>query len=520
MPRAQALLALALLHAAACAGAQERHPEVLVVVNGESPVSTAIGRYYAARRGVPAENVVALRVPVRDPSLTTPRHEKVSRADFVRLVREPIAAFLRERDAAREIRILVTTSGVPLLVTGEGGGTPFERRTHASVDAELALLFSGRDGSPGMAGDVNPYFASEEPFQDWRRAHPEAPLRYLVARLTGYPTDLDAATGVPRDVKRLIDAAQAPPGDGVYLIDEDPAQEPGRREANALLLAPAAAALRALARNVVHDTTPAFAAGRAGLIGYASWGSNDRAAGQPPFYGDIDGRLVPGSFASRALTVDLVSTNARSFAWPADYGQSLVADLIRLGAAGAAGHAHEPMLQAVARPHLLLAAYARGVPAAEAYFRSIPYLGWTNVYVGDPLMRVADPAPAPADRDGDGVADASDACLWIPDPDQRDTDADGFGNACDADFDGDGRVTPAGGTGPPSDLDRLERSLRTGLYVPSHDLDGNGRIDAADVSMALLQLHLPPGPSGRVAGTPPQAGGTPAPGEAAPGAVP
>jgi uncharacterized protein (TIGR03790 family) len=498
MPRAQVLLALALLHAAACAPPQERHPEVLVVVNGESAISTAIGRYYAERRGVPAHNVLALRVPVRDPTLTLPRHEKVTRADFVRLVREPIAAFLRERDPAGEIRILVTTKGVPLVVMAEGGGTPFERRSHASVDAELALLFSGRDGSEGMAGDVNPYFASDLAFKDWRRAHPEAPLRYLVARLTGYQTDLDPATGVPRDVKRLIDAAQAPPEDGVWLIDEDPAQEPGRREANAMLLAPAAAALRALGRRVEHDTTPAFAAGHAALAGYTSWGSNDRAAPKAPVYGDIDDRLVPGSFAGRALAVDLVSTNARSFSWPTPYGQSLVADLIRLGAAGVAGHVLEPTLPAVARPYLLLAAYARGVPAGEAYFRSIPYLGWTNVWVGDPLMVIADPAPAPADRDGDGVADAADACLWIPDPDQVDSDGDGFGDRCDADFDGNGRVTPAGGgSGPPSDLDRLRRSLQSGLYVPAHDLDGSGRIDAADAGIAMLQLHLPPGPSGR-----------------------
>ena len=498
MPCAQALLALALLHAAACTAAEERQPEVAVVVNGDSAISLAIGRYYAGRRGVPAENLIALRVPVRDPTLTTRHHESVSRDDFERLVRDPIAAFLRERDAAGEIRILVTTKGVPLRVMGEAGDPPFERSTRASVDAELALLFSGRDGSPGTADDVNPYFASDLAFAEWRRAHPEAPLRYLVARLTGYQTDLDAPTGVPRDVKRLIDAAQAAPADGVYLIDEDPAQRPGRGEANALLLAPAAAALRALSRRVAHDTTPAFVADRHGLAGYASWGSNDRAAPKAPTYGKIDGRLVPGSFAGRALAVDLVSSNARSFSWPTRYGQSLVADLIRLGVAGAAGHVHEPTLAAVARPHLLLAAYARGVPAGEAYFRSIPYLGWTNVYVGDPLMRVADPAPAPADRDGDGVGDALDVCLWIPDPEQRDSDGDGFGNACDADFDGDGRVTPAGAAGAPSDLDRLQRSLATGLYVPAHDLDGDGRIDARDHGMALLQLHLPPGPSGRV----------------------
>ncbi len=235
-------------------------------------------------------------------------------------------------------------------------------------------------------------------------------------------------------------------------------------------------------------------AGQKRIAGYASWGSNDAEAPPAPHYGEVEGRLFPGSFAGRALAIDLVSTNARSFSYPTRYGQSLVADLIRLGVAGAAGHVYEPTLAGVPRPYLLLAAYARGVTAGEAYFRSVPYLGWTNVYVGDPLMQVAQPAPAPADRDGDGLADPDDNCLWMPNPNQRDTNGDGYGNLCDPDLDGDGKV----GNGTPfADLERLHRSIRIGLYVPDHDLDGDGKVGPEDLAIAQLYLHLPPGPSGR-----------------------
>jgi hypothetical protein len=140
------------------------------------------------------------------------------------------------------------------------------------------------------------------------------------------------------------------------------------------------------------------------IAGYASWGSNARDAQTPPFYGQIGEHVVPGRFAARSVAVTLVSTNGRTFTHPASYGQSLAADLVHLGAAGVAAHVREPTLAAVARPEILLPAYARGAPAGEAFFRSVPFLGWTNLWIGDPSMRTADrEASPPLDRDGDGL---------------------------------------------------------------------------------------------------------------------
>ncbi|MGH0028798.1 MAG: TIGR03790 family protein [Myxococcota bacterium] len=510
MRRAQALLLLATCTCALGAAPPESHPEILVVVNGESAISVAIGELYARRRGVPARNVLALSVPLKDPTLTTERHQTIRREQFESRVRDPIARHLARHDPDGAIEILVTTKGVPLRIPASDGSRPLSHRSWASVDAELALLGSGLDGTPGMGAVVNPYFASDEPFARWRRRNPEAPLRYLVARLTGYQTPMDPETGVPRDVAALIEAAHGDPGAATYLVDEDPGQPVPRGQGNRVMLAPAVAVLRAQGQRVRHDASAPLVRNADGLLGYASWGSNDARSGPAPFYGEIDGDVVPGRFAPRSVAIDLVSTNARSFSLPTRYGQSLVADLLRLGAAGAAGHVYEPTLTGVPRPYLLLANHGLGVPAAEAYFRSVPYLGWTNVWVGDPLMTTARPAKPPTDRDGDGVPDPQDNCLWLPNPDQRDTDADGFGNLCDADFDGDGRVTSSEGRDPTADLDRLARSTRTGLYVPHHDLDGDGRIDEQDVGIAQLWLHLPPGPSGRRPGPPAAGSSTPA----------
>jgi uncharacterized protein (TIGR03790 family) len=502
LPRRPILSSLPLLVAlAACS--PDGHPEVAIVVNEQSPVSIAIGERYAVVRGVPDDNVVRLPIPVEDPLLGDDAHETISRADFDELVRAPLEAWLQEHGDA--IEILITTKGVPLRITGPAVRPEALLRdaTAASVDAELSVLHSPLVGSPGVAASENPYFDDPRDFARFRRDHPDAPLRYLVARLTGHP-DQAPSEGVPVDVARLIDAAVAPvEPDPVWLVDLDPTLPPAMDAANRLLLAPAAGALAALGVRVVADDQPAFARDVEPILGYASWGSNDRHEPAAQTYGRIAGHVYPGRFTGRALAVDLVSTNARTFTRPGRYEQSLIADLVAAGVGGVAGHVDEPTLPAVARPGILLREYARGSRAIEAYYRSIPYLGWTNVYVGDPLMQLDEPPPVPAPEDGDadGVPDATDVCRSVPNPDQRDTDGDGLGNACDADVDQDGRVTTSWGEAFPrsarGDVEWIALSARGGGLEADHDLDGDGRVDERDVSMAQIGLFRPPGPGAR-----------------------
>jgi uncharacterized protein (TIGR03790 family) len=480
-------LALALL-APAPASAEPAHPEVLVIVNDASPMSLAIGEAYRALRNVPAQNVVHLQVPVgNDAALATQAHERIDRAGYVANVRDPVARFLRANDSGGRIRILVTTKGVPLRVEDDPAGTPPNERRTAAVDAELAVLFSPLEGHPGIAGAINPYFGSTLPFDAWRNRYPDAPLRYLVARIDGYPDARDPKTGVPRDIAALLAHAVAPDSGGTWVIDENPHQQTGYYAGNVAILRPAAAALGALGAPLLHDTAPTFVAGVDPIAGYASWGSNDPNNLGPPFFGEIGGRRIPGRFAPRSIAVTIVSTDARTFTHiPNPYGQSLVADLIRGGVAGVAGHVDEPLLSGVARP-MLLVDYARGAPAAEAFYRNVPYLSWMNVYVGDPLMQLARAFPAVADMDGDGVPDRRDDCRVQPNPDQRDSDHDGFGDLCDGDFDQDGVVGA-------SDMIRFERAVRSGATFPGADLDGDGVVDDRDRSLLQVQLGHAPGP--------------------------
>jgi uncharacterized protein (TIGR03790 family) len=483
------------------------HPEVLIVVNGASPVSVAIGNYYRTKRDVPAGNLLTLNIPLADPNLGNSVQESItSQATFNSQIRVPIENFLTSNNLVDSIRIIVLASGIPHRLnfqTCAFDAVYLRDCPRASVDAELAVLFSSLIGAGGVGTTgqaINPYFDSTELFVNWRSTHPTAPLRYLVARLAGFQTPIDAGTGVPVDVKKMIDDAQGPVLNGTVLIDQDPSVSAGLRAGNSVLMNPTAATLGAQGFTVQQDTGNTFVSNATNIAGYVSWGSNDNHDAGAPFYGLIGGNTYPGAFLPRSITADFVSTNARTFVTGQFYDQSLVADLTRLGASGSAGTAFEPLLSGMARAPILFRNYFLGSTAIESFYRSVPYLSWMNVFVGDPLMTTGGFAFPVNDTDGDGVANASDNCQQVPNANQRDTDADGYGNICDADLDNDGIVeTSWGVVSPPAairDYEWIQIYASNALYDPDFDLDGDNDVDFEDASIASLSVFFAPGPSG------------------------
>lgn len=365
-----AIIGLILLLAAWVSPASAQSGEnVLVIVNGASRASDEIGDYYARKRAIPGDQVLRL---------TLPGTEQISRAVYESQIERPITTWLTTHAAQDRILYLVLTKDVPLRITGSSGSTG----TIASVDSELTLIYRKLEGNRvAIAGSVeNPYFAGDRPVADVKPFSHQSQDVYLVARLDGYTVE---------DVKALIDRGSAPSQQGRVLLDGrfELTQSPGNR-----WLVKASDTLNKLpgwSERVTLDITHKPLRDESEVLGYYSWGSNDRTLGT---------RHPNIRFAPGAVGGEFVSTDARTFQEPPETWQvnrmdmlfrgshqSLIGDLIRDGITGVSGSVAEPYLSATVRPDILFPAYASGFNLVESYYLAIPKLSWQTIVVGDPL---------------------------------------------------------------------------------------------------------------------------------------
>lgn len=343
---------------------------VLVVINDHSSLSRDIGEYYARRRGIPLSNICRVR---------TTDQENIPRAEYTRQIAAPVAQFLRRNRLTESILYIVLTQGVPLRIpTLSGSGMGVDG---ASVDSELALLYldmhSGRPHP--IAGSVpNPFFGRK----DARFTHPQFPI-YLVTRLAAYDFD---------GVKGLVDRALQASNRGKFVID---LRDSGDETGNDWLRD---AAIQLPKERTVFDQSTNVLYHQSGVIGYASWGSNDKNRHK---------RFVGFHWLPGAIMTEFVSTNARTFArppanwnigtwsdrstWFDNSPQTMTADYILEGVTGASGHVDEPFLVMTPRPDFLLPAYYYGRNLAESYYLAIRGLSWQNIVIGDPLCSLGKP---------------------------------------------------------------------------------------------------------------------------------
>lgn len=357
---------------------------VLLVVNKDSKDSRAIGEYYRARRGVPIGNVCYIR--------TLPS-EDIDRDLFDKDIRAPILKCLAEGRIQDRILYLVLTKGVPLKIKNSGEGA----NDHASVDSELTLLYQDLLKLPRqLRGSVpNPYFNANVRGRFARFSHKNFSI-YLVTRLDGY--DLN-------DARALIDRALAPASTGMFVLD---LSYDDHSAGNDWLRAAALELKRAgLPESRIRlETSVTFLTGQKDVMGYASWGSNDRSN---------HSRFLNNTWANGALDAEYVSTNARTFEKPpknwnigkwsdppqtffAGAPQSLLADTLHEGVTGAAGYVYEPYLSGCVRPQILFPAYVQGLNLAESFYLAMPFLSWQNVVIGDPLAAPYPGTPLPQEE--------------------------------------------------------------------------------------------------------------------------
>ena len=359
---------------------------VLVVENMDSPISIQITKHYMEKRGVQKR----LQVRCPDSSLVA-ANETMPFAQFQETIESPLKAYL-EKDPS--IDFIVLTKGIPIRLTNAPIGFS---NNQPSLDSYLAAI--GYFGNPttkhvvidegGWKGKcfVNNYFNSNERFSHAKFGG------YLVTRLDGYTVDAAIA---------LIDNAMAASNQkpmGSFFLDANAAADPtdiakvpllpikdgrtdmeaigglGVKDWNADLFA---CAEKLKIGGIPHELeqTDAFIGNKEGLMGYASWGSND---GKFSIESYKSIRFAPGALAETA-----VSTSGRTFL-PTTGGQSLIADLIDARVTGAKGYCDEPFLPAIASPTILFDRYTRGWTLAESFYAASRFVGWEDIVIGDPL---------------------------------------------------------------------------------------------------------------------------------------
>lgn len=335
------------LFAAACNrdGADPLVGKVLVVINDKSPESIEIGQYYARVRKIPEGNVVHIQC---EPG------ETISKEAYFRDIEEPLKKLAKGKD------YIVLTRGIPIRVQVPQG---------YSVDALIAGMeipvapidnvYPGAD----LSAWRNPYYLSHVPF-----SHGEFKL-YLVTRLDGYTV---------AQAKILVDhSLRAEPVRGPFFVNKAPGRDEGGYQIPQQFLDQAYANLHSQGYKI-EVVSDGFRAPFAPVMGYASWGSNDRTFNAKS-YRKI--RFVPG-----ALAQTYVSTSARTFRRTKG-GQSLIADLIEQGVTGVVGYVSEPYASALARPDYIFDRYTEGFNLAESFYSSMPLIKWKEVVIGDPLCR-------------------------------------------------------------------------------------------------------------------------------------
>jgi uncharacterized protein (TIGR03790 family) len=361
---------------------------LLVVYNANDPDSQGLAQYYADRRGIPAERVLAISAPVG---------EEITRAQYEDTIRSPIVSYLIQKDwmsrqpqrvrvGGRILDLLVATRndiwaivlmrGVPLKIAPDPSDVdsmefePELQTNAAAVDSELALL--PVYGLP--RGGYVPNIFFDDQITGIKQVGPElARNMVLVTRLDG-----------PRasDVRRMIDdslEAEKNRLAGLAVIDSRGLTDVKDGYTSGDMW------LRSARDSLVQDGWKVDFDDKPDVLPvsdpcnhvaiYLGW-YHDGAIGPwvtPP------NRFVPGAIAYHLHSFSAATVRNAESGW--------VGPLIAHGADATMGMVYEPYLALTPHEDIFTRRLLQGDYFAEAAYASERGLSWMLTVVGDPLYR-------------------------------------------------------------------------------------------------------------------------------------
>ncbi|MBX3736639.1 MAG: TIGR03790 family protein [Candidatus Didemnitutus sp.] len=370
---------LVLLATVAHAAADDLAARTVVLVNARQPESVALGEFYAAKRGIPAANLIALPMPAEETItwrtfvdfIWQPLQDELLRRNWLEgYLSEKLDALGRRRAAltGHKLAYLVLCRGTPLRIDNDP--TTFDERmasrlqkefrtTGAAVDSELALI--AQNNPPNLGPLQNPLFGAQ------RASEISAELVVKTARLDG-PSDSAA--------RNLVTSALEAEQQGLlgrYYVDLGGPHANGDRwlEATRDQLVNLGFPGDVQSGSGMFDVTDRFDA----PVLYFGWYA---MTVNGPF-ARPDFRFPPG-----AIALHIHSVSAASLRTTTDYW---CGPLLAHGVTATFGNVFEPYLEFTIRPQLLLAELARGKTLGDAAWFATPALSWQTIILGDPLYR-------------------------------------------------------------------------------------------------------------------------------------
>jgi uncharacterized protein (TIGR03790 family) len=329
--------------------------DLAVIVAEGDALSEAVGAAYVAARGVPAANLIRVKV-------STASHT-ISAADFA-LLKTDIDARLAA--AAPGVQATLLTWAAPSRVVGA---------CSMGITSAMALGYDTRYCNPTPAVSTCPSTAAS-PLYDSESRRPQAELQLRPSMLLGATTLAGAQALINRGV--AADATH-PAGEG-WLVRTADADRSSRWTDFAALPSAWGSTLRL--NYVDNSLGPGSAnslAGKTGVLFYLTGLASVANLGTLQFR--------PG-----ALADTLTSTGGLL---PTGGGQMPITAWLEAGATASYGTVEEPcnFQQKFSRASVLIDHYWRGATAIEAYWKAVQWPG-QGLFIGEPLARPFRDAPS------------------------------------------------------------------------------------------------------------------------------
>ncbi|MBI4662676.1 MAG: TIGR03790 family protein [Verrucomicrobia bacterium] len=371
------------------ASAAGQGDSVIVVYNANAAESKRLAEYYAARREVPANQLLGLDLPTS---------EAMTRREYQKKLQQPIlerferlmglgaeAGTARKRlqsggpsaSTGASVRYAVLCYGVPLRI-GEDSTLKEDdleripaqlRKNEAAVDSELALL--PRNGTrPRWYGpSPNPCYGTT----NQAYLNPTNGV-LMVARLDG--PSVEVARG-------LIDKAIQAEQEGLWgraYYDARGLTNGNTKIGDDWIKGAAEVSRRVGFETILDNKEERFAAGfpMSQIALYAGWYEPNGQISGPFARPHVE--FMPGALAYHLHSFSAQTVRSTSQGW--------VGPLLEKGATATFGFVHEPYLEFTPNIAILFHRFlALGFSFGEAAYASQTFLSWQTTVVGDPLYR-------------------------------------------------------------------------------------------------------------------------------------